>query len=170
METVFDGFYGFVLWVCRLFSFVSTKGYLSVRNLSFTEARVSVVFGKLVCFSFPITIKTVEEEPSVVFSDFLQANHQHLWRFAQGSPYYCFGTKWGGCAIGGGRHQSEIATLYQIDDEFRAYVSNRMAADLTRESVYRLLIENRYSEQNDEEKAAITQSAKQLMEDYYSKR
>lgn len=121
-------------------------------------------------YSFPITAKRVIEQPSLVFRDFVEPNHQHQWVFAQGSPYYCFGVKWGGCAIGGGRHQSEMATLYQIDEDFRSYISKRIQTDISKEKVYGLLLSSRYSNERDEEKATNAGLAKQVIDDYYSKR
>lgn len=48
--------------------------------------------------------------------------------FAQGSPYYFFGTSWGGCAIGAGRRGNDLLYLYEKQSRFRAYVKNRIAA------------------------------------------
>lgn len=58
--------------------------------------------------------------------DFLPVNHVHDWKFAQGSPYFFFGTTWGGCAIGGGRHGSELCQLYESSPEFRVFVEKKL--------------------------------------------
>lgn len=58
--------------------------------------------------------------------DFFSSNHVHDWAFAQGSPYYFFGTKWGGCAIGAGRHVSDVCQMYESNSRFRAFIAQRL--------------------------------------------
>lgn len=58
--------------------------------------------------------------------DFFPANHAHTWIFAQGSPYYFFGTRWGGCAIGGASDVSPFCQLYESSPEFRGFVQSRL--------------------------------------------
>jgi len=58
--------------------------------------------------------------------DILPANHVHEWKYAQGSPYYCFGTMWGGCAIGGGRHVSDLFQMYESNPNFRTFIQAKL--------------------------------------------
>ena len=58
--------------------------------------------------------------------DFLPPDHVHDWMFAQGSPYHFFGRTWGGCAIGGGRHVSDLCEFYESSPEFRAFITEKM--------------------------------------------
>lgn len=60
------------------------------------------------------------------FREVLPVNHRHDWMFAQGSPYYLFGTKWGGCAIGGGRHSNQICEMYESSPEFRSFIQSKL--------------------------------------------
>jgi len=70
--------------------------------------------------------------------DFFPANHVHQWRFTQGSPYYFFGTKWGGCALGF-RHTSEISRMYDSNPEFREFVQGKLKdGSLTRSNLLAL--------------------------------
>jgi hypothetical protein len=77
--------------------------------------------------SLPITPTSSQFRFSGFAKDFALTNHQHQWKFAQGSPYFFFGTRWGGCALGGGRHTSDLFRIYETDDEFRKYVRDRIA-------------------------------------------
>src|SRR6266851_2325523 len=52
--------------------------------------------------SVPLSPKWERVAATQFLHDFLPTNHTHDWKFAQGSPYYFFGTRWGGCALGGG--------------------------------------------------------------------
>jgi hypothetical protein len=76
--------------------------------------------------SVPLTPKLERIHETRFFHDFLPGNHVHQWRFAQGSPYYFFGTTWGGCAIGGGRRFSEISRMYDSSPEFREFVQAKL--------------------------------------------
>jgi hypothetical protein len=58
--------------------------------------------------------------------DFFPVNHTHVWRFAQGSPYYFFGTTWGGCAIGAGRYENPLCSMYESNPEFRAFLKSKL--------------------------------------------
>jgi len=68
--------------------------------------------------------------------DFFTEDHVHNWMFAQGSPYHFFGTRWGGCAIGGGRHVSEVCQMYESNPEFRDFIGRKLRdGSLTRSKV-----------------------------------
>jgi hypothetical protein len=58
--------------------------------------------------------------------DLLPAGHTHDWKFAQGSPYYFFGTSWGGCALGRGWNFSILSQIYESSSEFRAFVAQEL--------------------------------------------
>ena len=76
--------------------------------------------------SMPLTPRWERIAETNFLCDFLPPGHMHKWEYAQGSPYYFFGTKWGGCAIGGGRHVSDLCQLYERSPEFRAFVSKEI--------------------------------------------
>jgi hypothetical protein len=77
-------------------------------------------------FSIPLTPQWEQVSETRIQHDFFPAGHTHEWAFAQGSPYQFFGTVWGGCAIGVGRHVSELSQLYESSPEFRAFISQRL--------------------------------------------
>ena len=70
----------------------------------------------------PLSPKRVVVVPSFTFATMIGTNHTHTWVFAQGSPYYFFGTKWGGCAIGSRGRHGEFGTLFERQAEFREFV------------------------------------------------
>lgn len=87
-------------------------------------------------FSLPLTPNFLRVSESRFLHDFFPAGHIHAWRFAQGSPYYFFGMKWGGCAIGGGRHVSEMSHLYASSPEFRSFIQKRLQEGVLSKSTF----------------------------------
>jgi hypothetical protein len=73
----------------------------------------------------------VDIEPSAAGIRLFPPDHQHSWQFAQASPYYLFGKRWGGCAIGASRHLSPFAFAYLRDPGFPTFVD-----DLVRRGLY----------------------------------
>jgi len=71
----------------------------------------------------PLSSQWEQVNDSVIFQDFFTDEHAHNWVFAQGSPYYFFGTKWGGCALGIGRHRNEFVQAYEGDPEYRQLIT-----------------------------------------------
>jgi len=76
--------------------------------------------------SIPLTPTWERVTETRFHQDFLSTEHVHNWIFAQGSPYYFFGTTWGECAIGAGRHSSEVCEMYDSDPEFRAFIQTKL--------------------------------------------
>jgi hypothetical protein len=76
--------------------------------------------------SIPLTPRWERSTDTQFQRDFLPADHVHDWMFAQGSPYHFFGTTWGGCAIGGGRHVSELCETYESSEEFRSFIAQKL--------------------------------------------
>ena len=65
--------------------------------------------------------------PSFTASALLGLTHTHSWIFVQGSPYYVFGTKWGGCALGIGRGiGSSFGWQFEHDEEFRDFLFEKL--------------------------------------------
>jgi hypothetical protein len=58
--------------------------------------------------------------------DFLPGDHIHNWKYAQGSPYYFFGTMSGGCGIGDGRHVNKLCEMYESVPEFRTFIQTKL--------------------------------------------
>jgi hypothetical protein len=80
--------------------------------------------------SIPLTPSWERIAETRFLHDFLPPDHIHDWMFAQGSPYYFFGTTWGGCALGGGRHVSELCQMYESSPEFRTFIAQRLSDGL----------------------------------------
>ena len=117
--------------------------------------------------SIPITPKWQRIEESNLYRDFFPADHVHDWQYAQGSPYYLFGTSWGGCAIGGGRHTSELFQLYESSAAFRTLLQTRLREGaLSRTAAVELLSMPSSPESADAPLHAIYQS---LLDDYLKK-
>lgn len=90
--------------------------------------------------SLPLTPKWERVTATHFGRDFLPPNHTHEWQFAQGSPYYFLGLKWGGCAIGSGRHASDVFKVYESSEEFRKFIQARLKnGSLTRSNLIALV-------------------------------
>lgn len=90
-------------------------------------------------YSIPMSPKWQELIETQFARDFLSADHKHDWMYAQGSPYYWFGTKWGGCAIGSGRHVNDLCQIYESDRDFRTFVQARLRnGSLTKSNIVAL--------------------------------
>lgn len=79
-------------------------------------------------FSLPLspTETQTEELPHVLT---LLGPHQHKWAFMQQSPYYWFGTRWGGCAVGGARASNSVALhLFENVPAFRQAIEREVVA------------------------------------------
>lgn len=120
----------------------------------------------------PLSEKQIVIQPSFAFTAFSGTNHAHTWVFAQGSPYYLFGTKWGGCAIGPGRHQSDFAGLFESSADFREFVFGRIASSkcTTNEIVNLIRLPHTRSleETNTTTQIAVVQS-KKLIDEFFEK-
>ena len=92
--------------------------------------------------SIPVSLRREQIVDSMTFKQFAPRPHVHDWQFAQGSPYYWFGTQWGGCAIGGGRHRNDLGELMERSIYgFNDYVSRRIIkGDITTNQLYEALI------------------------------
>ena len=90
--------------------------------------------------SVPLTPTWERVTATRFLHDFLPAHHTHDWKFAQGSPYYFFGTTSGGCAIGGGRHVNELCQTYESSAQFRTFIQTKLLdGSLTKSNVIALL-------------------------------
>jgi len=76
--------------------------------------------------SIPLTPSWERSTQTQIQMDFFPSNHIHHWEFAQGSPYYFFGTTWSGCAIGAGRHVNQLGAIYNSRADFRQFVKNQI--------------------------------------------
>ena len=73
-----------------------------------------------------LTSDQLEVEKTHIASDLLSPTHRHLWRLRQASPYYFWGTKWGGCVTYGSRWNS-FARRYEEDVGFRGFLRRQVA-------------------------------------------
>lgn len=76
--------------------------------------------------SIPLTPKWQRFQETRFSHELLFPEHQHEWLFAQGSPYYFFGTKWAGCAIGEGRHANRFCDMYESNAQFRDFIRAKL--------------------------------------------
>ena len=76
--------------------------------------------------SVPLSPKWQHVDETKFYHDFFIGGHIHIWKFAQGSPYYFFGTTWGGCALGSGCKENGPLHIYESDSEFRAFVQGKL--------------------------------------------
>jgi hypothetical protein len=85
----------------------------------------------------------------------LPVNHRHTWKFAQGSPYYFFGTTWAGCAIGGGRYVNNLCWKYESSPQFRAFIQMKLDdGSITKSNLIALMTRPRTEEIPPEQKEA----------------
>ena len=92
-------------------------------------------------------------QQSFTLTDCLTNAHQHEWEFMQESPYYQFGTKWGGCALGGGGRRNKFAKDYEGLPDFREFIPGKINSRLiTKEQILQLLTMPRHltDAQNDD--------------------
>jgi len=74
--------------------------------------------------SVALSSEGVNVKPSRAYQDLFGTDHTHQWKFSQGSPYYWFGTSWGGCAVGGGR-VNRFLDIYEQSPEFWELISTK---------------------------------------------
>ncbi len=125
--------------------------------------------GSWMDFSVPITSKSSNVDVSYTSLDYknLLKKHSHKWTFAQGSPYYAFGTR-GGCAIGRGRHRNEFALVYEGYPEFREFIKSKIKSkELNEALVYQLLIMPAFSEETDTKYQRLKRLSGHLQDEYY---
>lgn len=118
----------------------------------------------------PITPEWQVITVSHTSKNFGTTNHQHQWEFAQGSPYR-FGYIWSGCAIGAGRHISELAEFYEQSEDFREYFAvQAQERNLTREQILALLTLPMYPEaaqKNSEAFRTMTAASSNMLDNYF---
>lgn len=113
--------------------------------------------GLWIGMSLPLTPAWQITEESKLLGNIIDEKHQHNWEFYQGSPYYFFGTTWGGCALGGGRRANDIVELYNEEQGFRDLISKKIISDkLSRERFLELCSFDRYSSDDKDEKTIKT--------------
>jgi hypothetical protein len=107
----------------------------------------------------PLTPKCERVAETRFLQDFFPTNHVHQWMFAQGSPYYFFGATSGGCAVGGGRHVSEVCQIYESSTDFRAFIKRKLHdGSLTRSNLIALVSRPVDAEASQDEAQALLSS------------
>jgi len=97
--------------------------------------------------SVPLSPKWESVEETHFLHDFFPSEHVHDWKYAQGSPMYRFGTQWGGCAIGPGRHVSLFCDFYEKSPKFRTFIQAKMGdGSITTARLMALALEPGYGE------------------------
>ncbi len=115
--------------------------------------------------SVPLSPQWARVSETRLQQDFFATNHLHDWKFAQGSPYHFFGTTWGGCAIGSGRHVSDLCYLYERNDKFRDFVGRKFADGSLTQSNFVALASNTERSTN----SPIRLAAEELMDAYFER-
>jgi hypothetical protein len=113
--------------------------------------------------SLPLSPRREIVEDSHFCQDFFGSTHVHNWKFAQGSPYYFFGTTWEGCALGGGRHTSQVFQLYECDADFRKFIQSGITNGTLNYSNTFSLIADGSVDQAD----ALREAGQQLIDSYF---
>lgn len=92
--------------------------------------------------SLPLSPKHTVIEESKTYRRFTPQPHVHEWQYYQGSPYYWFGTTWGGCALGTRRHLNSLASsLEKSFGEIDDFLDSKLAAgQLTTNQLYAALV------------------------------
>lgn len=115
--------------------------------------------------SVPLTPRWERVRESHFLHDFFPTGHAHDWKFAQGSPYHFFGTSWSGCALGAGRHQSELCQMYELSPEFRSFIQTKLRdGSLTRSNFVALA-----SAPHVKEPSTLQKEADELLAAFYRK-
>ena len=115
--------------------------------------------------SIPLTPSWERVSDTHFQQDFLPGDHVHDWMFAQGSPYYFFGTSWRGCAIGGGRYVSELCQMYESSPDFRTFITQKLRdGSLAKSNVVALMSIRRTGESSLLQKDADT-----LLETFFAR-
>ncbi len=119
--------------------------------------------------SAPLSLQREQVVDSMTFKQFTPRPHVHDWRFAQGSPYYWFGTQWGGCALGAGRHRNELGELAERwTDEFNDFVSRKLTTgSITTNQLYEALTSPRRWRDDTKTPTFAQARAKQLVEEFF---
>jgi len=105
--------------------------------------------------SVPLTPAWEHVMETKFLHDLLPVSHRHTWKFAQGSPYYFFGTTWAGCAIGGGRYINNLCWKYDSSPQFRAFVQSKLKdGSITKSNLIALMTRPRTEEVPAEQKEA----------------
>ena len=84
-------------------------------------------FGSWGGSSIPLTTRWEDISETNFLKDFIgESGHNHEWDYAQGSPNYILGLGGFGCAIGGGRHISQLCEKYEKNLGFRAFIQKKL--------------------------------------------
>lgn len=83
--------------------------------------------------SLPLTAPKQRVKANTAASRLFPRNHRHVWQFRQSSPYYLFGKRWGGCALGPPRQYSPFAYAYLHHSEFPLFVEQLIRAGRIRQ-------------------------------------
>jgi len=127
--------------------------------------------GSWVGLSIPISSKWERVHESAIFKDLFTNIHKHNWKFRQGSPYYFFGTSWGGCALGSGGRRNDFVQLYEVDGGFRDFVADKISRkEISDEIVMKIaVLEPSYdgagASNSDQDELSLL--AESLNEEYY---
>ena len=158
-----------------LISLTVLIGFLIVGSYTFKEKRnykckfchskkheYQWFFGSWATGSIPLTSSRDEIDLSNIYNCFFKDEHQHEWIFSQGSPYYFFGTKWGGCALGSNRHMNEFAMELEFYEDFRKYVIKlEEEGKIKRDTVYKLI-----SLSSDDKESALHKQLTTIMDNF----
>jgi hypothetical protein len=92
--------------------------------------------------SLSVSAKRAVMDESLIYRLFTSKPHVHDWQFVQGSPYYWFGSRWGGCAIGGNIHENDLAMILDHGDDGCAefLIEKASSKQLSTNQIYQALV------------------------------
>jgi hypothetical protein len=115
--------------------------------------------------SIPLSPPWTRIFDTCLHNDYFATGHSHDWKFAQGSPYHFFGTTWGGCALGGGRHVSDLCQIYESSREFRDFIHKKIESGSLTQSNFLSLASNF----DRAKESPIHLAAQSLLDSYFEK-
>lgn len=122
--------------------------------------------------SLPVSPKHIVLEESRTFQCFVPPNHEHRWVFSQGSPYYWFGTSWGGCALGSGRHRNDLVDVLEspFGDSVEFLAEKLRTGKLTTNELLAALAAPRHSPKQTNRLTDSQQLAARLTDEFFDRR
>lgn len=77
-------------------------------------------------WSVPLSPRWERVDKTQLRQHLFSLDHEHEWRYFQGSPYHFFGTTWGGCALGSSGNMNEFCQWYEMDPNFRRIIQTKI--------------------------------------------
>lgn len=121
-------------------------------------------------WSLPVSPKRLVVDESRILRKFTPLPHEHEWKFAQGSPYYWFGSSWGGCALGSGRSRNELVTMLEMPiGEIDRFIGEKLrSGELSTNQLFAALRSQGAASKTGEPLSDDQKLAEALMEEFWN--